>query len=132
MGRNVLIVEDEILVALDLEHIVTSAGHEVVGVVADWASANALNVSVDVALVDLNLRDGATGPRVAELLASRHGAKIVFVTANPAQIGVPPPTAAGYIQKPFERGTIVAALELVSSGGATLTPKGFQPFETGA
>lgn len=45
------------------------------------------SAAIDLALVDVNLMDGATGPLIAEKLASEFGIEVVFVTANPTQFG---------------------------------------------
>lgn len=108
--RDVLIVEDELLVALDLEDILTSSGFEVLGIVADSRGVERIDRQPVVALVDLNLRDGLTGNAVAQRLARLFGTRIIFVTANPAQIVDPPETAVGYVQKPFRPETVVSAV----------------------
>jgi len=122
MAANVLIVEDEFLVALQLEDILTDAGHHVVGIVPDEAAAGQLVQGPHVALVDLNLRDGPSGPTIARQLAERFGTRIVYVTANPAQIGTPAPTAVGIVQKPFSQGAILAAVALAVQGDGFDTP----------
>ena len=109
--RDVLIVEDELLVALDLEDILTSGGFDVLGIVADLKGTDGIQRPPVVALVDLNLRDGPTGNEVARALASQFGTRIIFVTANPAQITDPPATAIGYVQKPFRPDVVVSAVE---------------------
>jgi two-component system, response regulator PdtaR len=119
---NVLIVEDEFLVALQLEDILTEAGHNVVGIVPDQASVGLVRTPPNVALVDLNLRDGPSGPTIARLLAEQYGTSIIYVTANPAQIGQPAPTAVGVIQKPFSHGAILAAVAVAANGGADNVP----------
>lgn len=110
MGASVVIVEDEILVALQLEGMLSDAGYRVVGIVPDQASVESIPDAPQVALVDLNLRDGPTGPSIARRLSSIFGTKIVYVTANPAQIGQPAPTAIGVVQKPFSQAAILAAI----------------------
>lgn len=114
--RNILIVEDELLVALDLEDILTSGGFDVVGIVADRKGAEQIQQPPLVALVDLNLRDGPTGNEVARALAQQYGTRIIFVTANPAQISNPPETAIGYVQKPFRPEVVVSAVEAALEG----------------
>jgi DNA-binding NarL/FixJ family response regulator len=121
-AANVLIVEDEFLVALQLEDILTDAGHTVVGIVPDQDGVRKLVAAPQVALVDLNLRDGPSGPTIARQLAERFGTMIVYVTANPAQIGTPAPTAVGIVQKPFSQSAILAAVALAVSGEAVETP----------
>ena len=100
MTKTALIVEDEIFVALDLERILVDAGYAVGGIAADSAQALAAAPNCSFAFVDVNLRDGATGPSIAERIARDYGVKVVFVTANPGQIGTVP-DALGYVRKPF-------------------------------
>lgn len=113
---KVLIVEDEFLVALQLEDILADGGHAVVGTVPDMASLGSLGDVPDVALVDLNLRDGLTGPAIARDLSGRYGARVIYVTANPGQIDTPAPTAVGVVQKPFTRQAILAAISYALAG----------------
>lgn len=121
-GANVLIVEDEFLVALELEDILTDAGHTVVGIVPDQAAIHRLDKTPEVALVDINLRDGPSGPTIARQLAERFGTIIVYVTANPGQIGQPAATALGVVQKPFSQHAILAAIALAVNGKADALP----------
>jgi len=107
----VLIVEDEILIALEIERILQDAGYEIVAIAPDRPSALSAGPAVRVAFVDLNLRDGPTGPDTARELAERFGVRIVYVTANPAQIGKEAPTAVGCVRKPFTDEAILAAAE---------------------
>jgi CheY-like chemotaxis protein len=109
-SAKILIVEDEFLVALQLEDILADGGHAVLGTFPDAASVAAWGEAPDVALVDLNLRDGLTGPSVARDLAARFGSRVIYVTANPGQIDTPAPTAVGIVQKPFSRQAILSAI----------------------
>jgi CheY-like chemotaxis protein len=116
VSKTALIVEDEIFVALDLERILTEAGYQVAAIAADSQSAIDAAPNVSFAFVDVNLRDGATGPDLAERMARDYGVKVVFVTANPAQIGAQSDCALGYIRKPFSESSILAAASLAVSG----------------
>jgi len=115
---KVLIVEDEFLVALQLEDILADGGHAVIGTCPDRASLGLLGDIPDVALVDLNLRDGLTGPAIARDLSGLYGSRVIYVTANPGQIDIPAPTAIGIVQKPFTRQAILAAISYALSGCA--------------
>ena len=106
--QTALIVEDEIFVALDLERILIEAGYLVAGIAADQEGALAAAPGCNMAFVDVNLRDGATGPAIARSLTEDFGMKVVFVTANPGQI-CDPDGALGYVRKPFSEQAIVAA-----------------------
>lgn len=112
---KILIVEDEFLVALQLEDILADGGHAVVGTVPDMQSFRLLGEAPDIALVDLNLRDGLTGPAIARAVAGQFGARVIYVTANPGQIDIPAETAVGVVQKPFSRQTILAAIAYAMS-----------------
>lgn len=116
MTKTAMIVEDEIFVALDLERILIDAGYHVVAIAADRETALIAAAGCDFAFVDVNLRDGPTGPSIAETIARDHGVKVVFVTANPSQIG--DADCLGYIRKPFNDAAILAAAELATMGQA--------------
>jgi CheY-like chemotaxis protein len=113
MSQTALIVEDEIFVALDLERILTDAGYNVAGIAADSRTALESAPGCSFAFVDVNLRDGATGPEIARRLVDDFGVKIVFVTANPSQIGSDI-KALGYIRKPFSERAILAAAAMAA------------------
>lgn len=114
MTATALIVEDEIFVALDLERILTEAGYRVKAIAADRMTALREADECSFALVDINLRDGPTGPDLARTLIDDHGLKVVFVTANPGQIGKSC-NALGYVRKPFSADAILAAAALASA-----------------
>jgi CheY-like chemotaxis protein len=113
MCKTALIVEDEIFVALDLERILIDAGYEVAAIAADSESAMKAAPECGFAFVDVNLRDGPTGPTIARRIAAEHGIKVVFVTANPSQIG-DGDGALGYIRKPFSERAILAAAAMAT------------------
>lgn len=109
---KVLIVEDEVLVALELEATLEELGYESVGIAADSRSALALaSENPDVALVDLNLRDGPTGPAIGAALASNHNVRVVFLTANPRMLSEFRHTAVGVVQKPYEAEDLGAVID---------------------
>lgn len=114
MSATALIVEDEIFVALDLERILVDAGYAVKAIAADRDGAIDAARDCNFALVDINLRDGPTGPELARTLAQEYGVKVVFVTANPGQIAHPS-GALGYVRKPFSEAAILAAAAVATA-----------------
>jgi CheY-like chemotaxis protein len=110
---KILIIEDEIFPALHLEAVVQELGCTVVGIAPD--SASALNLAeearADLALVDLNLRDGLTGPEVARQIATKYGTKVLFLTANPSQAALDFDGALGVVPKPFDAQAVKQAIE---------------------
>lgn len=133
MPATALIVEDEIFVALDLERILTDAGYKVVAIAADRDTALKAAPECSIALVDINLRDGPTGPALAAALARDHGIRVVFVTANPAQIGQDA-AALGYVRKPFTAEAILAAAGFAARqiDTAGLSARDFVPLQAAA
>jgi two-component system, response regulator PdtaR len=122
MTKTALIVEDEIFVALDLERILTEAGYAVAAIAADQETALAAAKQCEFAFVDVNLRDGPSGPAIARAIARDHGVKVVFVTANPAQIADAP--AIGFVRKPFNERAIRAAASHAAGDDPPLTDEG--------
>jgi DNA-binding response OmpR family regulator len=113
MAAKILIVEDEMLVAMNLEAILEDLGHEPVGIVPDLASAEPIfDATLALALVALNLRDGLTGPEIAKRLSSG-GVPVVFITANPRQLGDGIAGTIGVITKPTDAPTVRAAISYV-------------------
>lgn len=112
---KILIVEDEIFAAMHLENVLQDLGCAVVGIAPDLTSALELgSATADLAVVDLNLRDGPTGPTVARELANRYGTKVLFLTANPADVGELFPEVIGVISKPWSHAVIAEAIAKVS------------------
>ncbi len=103
MPANILIVEDEFLIAIEMEEVLRELGHASVGIADNRGAALALaNQDVDVALVDVNLVDGATGPEIGAQLVDEYGIDVIFITANPAQLGKGVKGTLGAVEKPVD------------------------------
>ena len=103
-----MIVEDQALLAMELELVVAESGCHVIGSAMDMAGAFAIaeRDRPDLALIDLNLLDGMTGPQIAERLVNEFGSAVIFLTANPEQIPDGFVGALGVVSKPFDEATI--------------------------
>ncbi len=125
MTANILIVEDEFLIACEMQGILEDNGYRCVGIAADLpAAARYFDEPLDLALVDLNLRDGLTGPQIGDRL-SRAGVHVIFVTANPLLLGEGIAGAVGVLTKPTDETTLIAAVSYAlarSAGGAAEPP----------
>ncbi len=133
MAGRILIVEDEIIVAMDLEATLEDFGFETVGIAADKASALRLAAAQpDIALVDVNLRDGATGPEIGERLVHEFGVNVVFITANPRMLGAGIPGAIGVLPKPYDphviKQTVDYILGLQADGQQMMPPPALTVF----
>jgi CheY-like chemotaxis protein len=118
----VLIVEDQALVAMEIEAMVMLAGHQPVAVVDDLASAVAAVATQppDLALVDIQLAGGASGLDVAAELRKR-GIAVVFVTGNcPQERGRG--LALGCLHKPITDNQLAATIAVVDALRRGATP----------
>ncbi|KAA2237246.1 response regulator [Salinarimonas soli] len=107
---RLVIVEDEALLAMSMEDSLLDAGHEVLGVADDLASALALagRTRPDLALVDVQLLRGSSGLDVAARFAEL-GIPCLFVTGNcPAERGRT--AALGCLHKPADERSLLAAV----------------------
>ena len=112
---NAIIIEDEFLAAIHAEAALEQIGIKVVGTAEDSAGALRLvDERPQLALVDLNLRDGFTGPRVAAYLASA-GIGVVFVTANPGELEGLNPIGSPVLEKPVELPKLAEAIGTVTA-----------------
>lgn len=133
MVAKVLIVEDEFLIGMDFEMSLQERGYDVVGIAVDYESAVALaSRKPEIALVDVNLRDGPTGPLIAKELARGAGTSVVFVTANPRQIAPPVEGALGIVTKPADNDLVVSAVDYalaLRKGEEKPAPGGLVPLD---
>jgi DNA-binding response OmpR family regulator len=125
---RVLVVEDEALLAMEMERLLAEAGWVVLGVALDFAGAMTIaEAGADFALVDLNLRDGRTGPATAAALFAQ-GVPSLFVTADPHQIPSDYAGALGVITKPFSPATLTGAVRFVTAWLSEGAAPGPPPF----
>lgn len=125
MSKTILIVEDEFLVALNLSRTLAGLGFKTIGIAPDAETAIRLaSEKPDLALVDVNLRDGETGPAIGRMLAQEFGASVLFLTANPASLGQGVDGTIGFISKPVEETEIETALQFLVDhlSGKQVTP----------
>ncbi len=115
-ARNILIVEDEPLIAMMLEDFLLSLGHEVRATCDSVAEAlKAIQATdFDLAILDVNLKGESVWPVAAEL---RHR-DIPFVLASGGHVDPPPAEFAGVpmIDKPYTIDRVTPALEAALAG----------------
>jgi CheY-like chemotaxis protein len=110
---RVLIIEDEPIIAMDIEALVTDIGHTVVDIVdtRDLAVKAAREHRPDIVLADIQLADGSSGIEAAQAILKRIALPVVFITAYPDRLLTgrrPEPTFL--ISKPFRAETVKATV----------------------
>lgn len=126
---NVVIVEDEAILAMELENMLEDAGHVTVGWATCLSEAEELMLSVtaDLALVDVHLSDGITGIEVADLFRRHDGTTVVFMTANPKMLPADFAGAVGVIAKPYTSSGVMAMLDYLQQGISDPPPAASRP-----
>ena len=110
---DVLIIEDEPIIAMDIESIVRDLGHNVTGVAVtrDEAIAQARNSPPGLVLADIQLADDSSGIDAVKDILAEFQVPVIFITAFPERLLTgtrPEPTFL--ITKPFQRATVKAAI----------------------
>ncbi len=116
-ARRVLIVEDEVLVAMLLEDLLSEMGHRVVACVArvDEAMKFADQAEIDFAILDINL-DGVKSFPVAAILRQR-GIPFVFATGYGTAGLANEFSNELALQKPYDPGELERAIAQVCAAG---------------
>ncbi len=122
---RVLIIEDEPIIAMDLQQLVENAGHEVVGIAAseDEAVAIAEAELPTLVLADVNLGAGGDGATAVSRIMMRHRVPVIFVTAYPERLLTGQELEPAFvITKPFEPTTLAVATYQAVTRGVHLDP----------
>jgi PAS domain S-box-containing protein len=114
---NVMIVEDEAIIAKDIEKSLEDLGYAVTAAAASGKEAikKVAETRPDVVLMDIVLRGGMDGIEAAEIIRTRFHVPVVYLTAHAdentiqrAKITEP----YGYILKPFEERALHTAIQM--------------------
>lgn len=126
MTSRVMIIEDEPIIAMDIQSIVADAGHSVIGVARTQGEAVAMAKKDEPALLlaDVQLADGSSGIDAAQdILAIYPDLPVVFITAYPERLLTGDrPEPAFLITKPFteEQVRLAVSQSLFFSSSAVL------------
>jgi len=113
-GHRILLVEDDAMIALHTEDVLTDGGYVVVGPADDLSLAMtfAQTAQIDAAVLDVNLGPGIYVWPVAEILHAR-GIPFVLLTAFGAGLAVPAICQrAPRLSKPFEGNSLLEAVTI--------------------
>jgi DNA-directed RNA polymerase specialized sigma24 family protein len=113
IATDVLIIEDEAFIALDLEGLVESLGHRVLGVARTHKEAVALAKAKrpGIILADIQLADGSSGLDAVNEMLRTFEVPVIFITAYPERfLTGERPEPAFLIAKPFQPTTVSAVL----------------------
>jgi two-component system, response regulator PdtaR len=120
--RRILIVEDELLISLEAELIITSLGHQVVGMArsADAAVEVASRERPDLVLMDIRLEGPSDGIDAAVKIRNTLGIASLFVSAHDdpqTMARAATATPAGFLIKPYTAASLGEAIRKAFTAG---------------
>jgi CheY-like chemotaxis protein len=114
VAGDILVIEDEAIIALHIKKIVTELGHNVTGVARKHSEAVRLAAASrpDLILSDIQLADGSSGiDAVNEILAEAGNIPVIFITAFPERLLTGErPEPAFLITKPYTEEQVQSAV----------------------
>ncbi|MER2534967.1 MAG: response regulator [Rhizobiaceae bacterium] len=113
VATDILIIEDEPLIAMDIEEMVESLGHRVVGTARTHAEATAMfqKTRPRMVLADIQLADGSSGLDAVNEILSSTSVPVIFITAFPERLLTGErPEPAFLVTKPFNPDMVKALI----------------------
>ncbi|NIY78389.1 response regulator [Celeribacter sp. HF31] len=114
INGRVMVIEDEAIIALDLQGIVADMGHQITGVasIASEAVKLAKETQPDLILSDIQLADGSSGiDAVNDILKGAADTPVIFITAFPERLLTGDrPEPAFVITKPYSEDQVRSAV----------------------
>ena len=116
-ARRILVVEDQRLIAADIENTLKKLGYVVVGNVASGEDAISKSDQVrpELVLMDVRLRGEMDGIQAAEIIRDRFNLPVVYLTAYADEetiLRAKKTTPFGYLVKPFNERELRATIEI--------------------
>jgi CheY-like chemotaxis protein len=113
---RILIIEDEPIIAMDIEMIVRELGHDVVGVATTHREAvdEAQKHQPGLVLADIQLADNSSGIEAVQEILTEVKVPVIFITAFPERLLTGDrPEPAFLLTKPYQPATLRAAISQV-------------------
>lgn len=113
LRTNVLIIEDEPIIAADIEELVEDLGHTIDGIAATRSEAVKLSKErkPGIVLADIQLADGSSGIDAVDDILGDNDVPVIFITAFPERLLTgDKPEPAYLITKPFKPSNVKAAI----------------------
>ncbi len=113
VATDIMIIEDEPLIAMDIEQLVESLGHNVVGIARTHREAVALygKTKPRMILADIQLADGSSGIEAVNDILKNQPIPVIFITAFPERLLTGErPEPAFLVTKPFNPDMVKALI----------------------
>jgi DNA-directed RNA polymerase specialized sigma24 family protein/CheY-like chemotaxis protein len=132
IATDVLIIEDETFIAMDIEALVESLGHNVIGIARTHGEAVTLarKTRPGLILADIQLADGSSGLDAVNELLGSFEVPVIFITAYPERfLTGQRPEPAFLIAKPFQLAVVSAVISQALFFGRKARQRDRQPVE---
>ncbi len=127
VSGRVMIIEDEAIIAMDLESVVSDIGHKITGIARtrDGAVDLASREKPDLILADIQLADNSSGiDAVQDILADHGHIPVIFITSFPERLLTGErPEPAFLISKPYSEDQVRSAVSQAMFFSSTETLK---------
>ncbi len=122
--KSILIVEDEVILAMDYGRIVKEMGHTVIRVALSGYDAILFSDKYrpDLVLMDIKLKGHMDGIDTAHMIQTQHDIPVVFITGNTDEetrkkaLNINP---AGYLSKPLDENQLRATMEKIFNSASS-------------
>ncbi|UAM97458.1 response regulator [Polaribacter litorisediminis] len=116
--KNILIVEDEILIAQLLKKSILNHGYNCAGIAINYNAAELLlkTTKVDLVLIDIRISGNKTGLDVAHFINENFGIPFLFISSfNDKETlqNIKALSPKGYINKPINNATLLTTIDIV-------------------
>ncbi|QKF81041.1 response regulator [Halarcobacter ebronensis] len=117
MKKSILIVEDEIVTAMDIKEALEAFRYNVIGIASSIKKALSLleQNRCDLAILDITLKKGEDGISLSDTISQKYNIPFIFLTANDKNHTIERAIKHepyGYIIKPFKDAELKAVVEL--------------------
>lgn len=131
---SIMIVEDEALIAKDIEYSLHQLGYKITGIAYDGVEALEMirREKPDLVLLDIELKEGLSGIDIGHILNEQYKIPFIYLTSysDPNTIDKVKKTLPfGYVLKPFSEAELFSAIELASYRLDSESKKYFPPIE---
>lgn len=120
-AKNILIIEDELIIAEDIKRQIMRNGYQLAGIAKNFDRAKELLAQneIDIALIDIVLRNSLDGIEIAQHIRDHYFIPIIFITSHADKNTVERAKRVspnGYLVKPFDSDDLYAAIEIAIAG----------------
>lgn len=114
---KILVVEDELIIAEDIQNMLDKLGYEVVGIGMDFSEGVSLleTTRPDIVLTDITLGGSKDGIDLAKIISTQYRLPFIFITSHSDKLTVERAKGTrpnGYLVKPFESDDLYTAIEV--------------------